>query len=101
MSKVKTQEPFWTYSADTRDTRLAHEKMPEPEEEPAETTVAQDLSAGTTGVAKLVFRLAWGSMVQASLNPGSSKAGPLQDATAGRALEQSSRYADLTLDEAG
>ncbi|CAE7240504.1 rbcG, partial [Symbiodinium sp. CCMP2456] len=57
-AEAAQQEPFWT-----RDTRLAHEKMPEPEEEPAEATVAED-------------------------------------ATAGRALEQSSRYADLTLDEA-
>ena len=44
MSKVKPQEALFTSGADTRGTRLAHEKMPEPEEEPAEAAVAQDPS---------------------------------------------------------
>ncbi|CAE7219523.1 rbcG [Symbiodinium sp. CCMP2592] len=63
-AEAAQQEPHFTSGADTRGTRLAHEKMPEPEEEPAEAAVAQE------------------------------------DATACRTLEQSSRYADLTLDEA-
>ena len=75
MSKVKTQEPFWTYSAETRDTRLAHEKMPEPEEEPAETTVAQAFLPGQQVSQNLSFVWLGGRWFRRALTPAHRKLG--------------------------